>query len=326
MKTSKLVILLVVFTLIVGALSVTDKVYATSHNFGYETVGTSSATSIENQIIGSNFTMGAETGQKANSITVCLTAWTGTWTGKVKCAIYLRSDLSLKGTTEEKTIDLTSSKTWFTFNFVIKPSLTASANYVLVVWGEDATGTAYIVYDDPVNIERGHLQALAYAANFPDPYDASHNTKVYSIYCTYADPISSLTVTVQDSTARPIEGATVFLNDSITNGTTNSTGQVTFPSVLQGSYVLTVFKRNYADYAETFTLSGDLSKLVTMQGGFLTIMIWLLFCMTIGLIGYGFVDRHLSPDLKKPIRIAFFSILGVILLVVFLDLILLGFG
>jgi hypothetical protein len=136
----------------------------------------------------------------------------------------------------------------------------------------------------------------------------------------------NLTVTVTDSTEKAIEGATVYLDDGLTTGTTDSTGQVIFLNVLEGTYVLTVQKRNYADYVDPIILTANTSQLVTLQGGFLTIMIWLLFCMIIAFTVYGYVDYHLEEETKRPVRIAFVAIVGVILLIVFLDLILLGFG
>jgi hypothetical protein len=155
--------------------------------FGYETIGTNSYI-IEDYIGGSVFTI-TEAGT-ADSITVALKWGVVAWTGKIKCAIYLHSDLSLKGTTEERTIALTSTFTWYTFNFPApKPSLTASTEYILVVWAEAIGGfpnpDVEVAYDTG-DTNQGHNQPLTYTGTFPDPWTGvGHYIEKVSIYCTY---------------------------------------------------------------------------------------------------------------------------------------------
>jgi hypothetical protein len=151
-------------------------------NFGYETLVTWTQ-SIENNILGSLFTMNAEEGT-ADSITVGLKTGDA-WTGKIKCAIYLHSTLARVGVTDERTITLTTTATWYTFVFSgTKPSLTASTAYILVVWGQSATGTAYVVYNDGA-ANQGHPQSLTYNG-FPNPLVPDYHTSDrLSIYCTY---------------------------------------------------------------------------------------------------------------------------------------------
>lgn len=156
-----------------------------TNNFGYEIIG-STTHAHEGHIIGSVFTMGVETGQVADSITVGLRWKTTAWTGKLKCAIYLHSDLSLKGATEERTIALTDTATFYTFNFAVpKPDLTASTAYVLVAWAESTTGAEYMVYNAG-DTDQGHYATKVYDGSFPDPLDPTHNAYKYSIYCTYS--------------------------------------------------------------------------------------------------------------------------------------------
>ena len=150
-------------------------------NFGYETVG-SDYYGIEDYIGGSVYTI-TEAGT-ADSITVALKWITSAWTGKVKCAIYLHSDLSLKGTTEERTITLTSSFIWYTFNFPDpKPSLTAATAYILVVWAEEDSGAPNIARDNG-DANQGHYDAVTYNG-FPNPLTPTHYDSKDSIYCTY---------------------------------------------------------------------------------------------------------------------------------------------
>lgn len=168
----------------VGSLNVGE--FRLDPSFGYETIGTAGGISIEDHIVGSLFTI-TEAGT-ADSITVALKWITGAWTGKIKCSIYLHSDLSLKGTTEERTIALTSTATKYTFNFSgTKPSLIADTGYVLVVWGEAKGGfpnpDAYVLYDAG-DANQFHEHYKTYDT-FPDPLEQHHYTYKCSIFCNY---------------------------------------------------------------------------------------------------------------------------------------------
>jgi len=150
-------------------------------NFGYETLGTI-ASDIENRIKGSVFTI-SEDGT-ADSITVGLKWISSAWTGNVKCAIYEHSDLTLVAPTQERNLQLTSTATWYTFNFSApKPDLTANSEYILCVWGQSVAGTAVTVYEVG-NTNQAHVQTVVYN-NFPNPLVPTHGTAKYSIYCTY---------------------------------------------------------------------------------------------------------------------------------------------
>lgn len=154
-------------------------------NFGYETIG-SSFINIEDYVEGSLFTI-TEAGT-ADSITVALKWSLNQWTGKFKCAIYKHSDLSLVKATQERTIALTSTPTWYTFNFSApKPSLTGNTEYILVGFAEEKGGfpnpDCGFARDDG-DSEQGHSQPVTYNS-FPDPLDPSHWNDKFSIYCTY---------------------------------------------------------------------------------------------------------------------------------------------
>lgn len=137
--------------------------------------------SIENAIEGEVFTI-TEDGD-ADSITILLGCATA-WTGKVKCAIYKHSDLSLVGVTEENTIGVTTP-TWYTFNFIgTKPSLVSGTAYILVAWAESASGNLYISANFVGGSTVGHIQGITYNG-FPNPFSSTHVAYSYSIYCTY---------------------------------------------------------------------------------------------------------------------------------------------
>jgi hypothetical protein len=185
-------------------------VHATQHNFGYETLATGSTSLIENYIRGSVFNI-TEVGI-GDSITIGLKCSTS-WTGNVKCAIYLHSNLTLvaNGVTEELNTTLTSTLAWYTFNFVgTKPTFTANTAYVLGAWAQDVTGDAYTGYDTG-DTNQGHSKALTYNT-FPNPITLTHTARKYSIYCTYTVSGGyALNLCVKDwDLADAISGATVY--------------------------------------------------------------------------------------------------------------------
>jgi len=157
-------------------------------NFGYETLGTAGASDIRNYIRGSVFTI-TEAGT-ADSIVAGMKITSGSYTGKMRCAIYLHSDLSLvaNGVTAESTITLTTTATFYTFNFTgTKPSLTAATAYILVVWAAgSAAGVARLCYNAG-DADQGHYQGMLYGISnpFPNPLVPTHDNNQYSIYCTY---------------------------------------------------------------------------------------------------------------------------------------------
>jgi len=152
-------------------------------NFGYETKGVNTDL-LDNCIKGAVFTI-TEAGT-ADNITVALkksssqgSAW------NVKCAIYKHSDLSLKGSTEQRSITPTTGFVWYTFSFAEpKPSLTADTEYVLVVWANNPSGNMQLAYSLG-DATQGHTQSIAYTGTFPNPLVPSHTNHKTSIYCTY---------------------------------------------------------------------------------------------------------------------------------------------
>ena len=146
--------------------------------FGYGTAGSSSAFK-ENVIIGSVFDC-PESGT-AQSITAYIHTGGKEGTEKVKFGIYLHSDLSFVGSTEEFAIGTTPFTGWKTLNFTTPPSSSATS-YILVVWA--TVFSNFYIYYDAGNTNQGHYQSLTYGT-FPDPLVPTHDDNKYSIYCTY---------------------------------------------------------------------------------------------------------------------------------------------
>jgi hypothetical protein len=161
--------------------------------FGNTEINTDQYINIMNDIRGSSATL-SENG-RAESITVALKWWYGDWTGKVRCAIY-RSDQSLLAETEERTLTLTGTLTWYTFNFVGDSPELIVGTYYLVVWAEVGSGTGATMAGKYPSIESACNQSLVYSSDeFPDPGEMSiaENNIMWDIYCTYSPtPIHSV--------------------------------------------------------------------------------------------------------------------------------------
>lgn len=135
---------------------------------------------ISNVVAGSEFYLAPK--GTAKSITVYIRA--GSTSNRVKCAIYVKEDMSLVGVTEEKT-GLSSEPSWVTFNFSEPyPELISGKTYILVAFA-DRTADGKIVelaYTDGAD---GYSQNVTYP-NFPNVYNPTpYNDRSHSIYCSY---------------------------------------------------------------------------------------------------------------------------------------------
>jgi hypothetical protein len=157
------------------------------NNFGNEATEIWSDAAISNYVKGTVFTM-VEDGT-ANSIIATLLYIDDPYiNGKIRCAIYKYSDLSLVAVTEERTLTLTATSTQYTFNFVTKPNLVAT-DYILVAWGEWVDYKyAFMNFDygDPIESVKSCSLHKAYDGNFPDTITAPKGNEKYLIYCTYS--------------------------------------------------------------------------------------------------------------------------------------------
>lgn len=154
---------------------------------------------IRNWIRGSLFVMVAEVNQVADKITAFLKSSVSVTTVNIKCALYKHSDLSFVAETEERNIALTTTPTWYDFNFSTKPDLISSEPYIIVVWSNLGTGyTAQVLYNTG-DANQGHHDVETYGT-FPNTLVPSHTTDNLCIYCTYSAGIVAPTVTTQDAT------------------------------------------------------------------------------------------------------------------------------
>lgn len=178
--------------------------HATGLTFGYETAG-ASATTLEDNIVGSVFTGAAGTG---TSITMYVFIQ-GT---NSKCAIYTHSSLALltNGTTDQLSPSTTD---WVTYDFTASPTLTA-VDYILVGWGQFAKYTTSQIYYDSGDTDQGHVDSETYGT-FPDPLVPSHNNNKYSIYCTYTSEAvgTNMQINIGD-TWKEVSAAQINIGDT----------------------------------------------------------------------------------------------------------------
>jgi hypothetical protein len=156
----------------------------TAENFGNTSPG-GSRSDIRNVIAGSLFTPLKD--GEAQSITAYIRIMAVS--KRMKCAIYLHSNLSLVAQTEEKTVSA-GTYGWVTFNFSApKPVLKADTEYLLVAWSETGNGNAYLYYVSGT-ANQGHYVSSTYGIDFPNPMpEPTHESRAYSIYCTFKPAI-----------------------------------------------------------------------------------------------------------------------------------------
>jgi hypothetical protein len=99
---------------------------------------------------------------------------------KAKAAIYTGTGGSLVASTEEQTI-ATTIDGWVTFNFAAPPPLSASTQYVLVVWSSDASNVN--IYYNAGTAE--YFRQSATYPTWPSSVADQGSYRTYSIYCTY---------------------------------------------------------------------------------------------------------------------------------------------
>jgi hypothetical protein len=156
----------------------TEKLIVTA-SFGNTIMG-SSTEDIGDIIRGSNFTLTAGDAY-ANSTTVALYC-SKSRTVTVNTAIYNANNGALVASTTAQSLSLTTTITWFTFNFSTPPLLANNTLYRLVVWASPPSGaTVGVAY---VAGGAGAYKSQTYGA-FPNPLNGmTADTNSYSIYCT----------------------------------------------------------------------------------------------------------------------------------------------
>jgi flagellin-like protein len=99
----------------------------------------------------------------------------------VKAAIYSDSPYTLVASTQETTV---SADIWVTFNFADpKPTLTASTNYVLVVWSQSGSGSVNLAYSSASG-GNGRYATQTYGT-WPGSLSFSPDSYQYCVHCDY---------------------------------------------------------------------------------------------------------------------------------------------
>jgi len=176
--------------------------------FGYDKVGPVLPTS-ENVIIGSSFTA------PESGIAKFIVPYQQYWgTGRCKCAIYRKSDLTLLGVTEEIqwTNILVNRREWVPYRLLEPISVEVGIDYILVQWSE-SNGSAYL---DNQYVGERYMQKMLEYGDFPLMFERASdyvNGRV-SVYCEYTPLARKLSVN-----SSPISNVPVFV-DNILAGTT----------------------------------------------------------------------------------------------------------
>lgn len=145
-------------------------------SFGYELKGGYTLV-LKDKIRGSWFTCPVVA--IPEKITVALYVSTS---GKFRTALSTKSDNTLICQTEERTLSSTPSWEWFEFFFTETYLLEENTDYVITVWAET---TSYCYAE--AETDKGRLQNLTYATNFPSVWNPTTNNYKHSIYCSYWD-------------------------------------------------------------------------------------------------------------------------------------------
>jgi hypothetical protein len=156
-----------------------------SSNFGYETKDAEADTG-PNIILGSWYS--CPNSGTANSITVYLKQY-GSYTPKIKCAIYKKADYTLVGNTEEWTLTA-GWDNWKTLNIISGGTLEAT-DYFLVTW----ISSVVYVYRG-ILASKGRWSSTTYDG-WPSPWSPNTSGEKFSLYCTYTVPPPAGGVLVQ---------------------------------------------------------------------------------------------------------------------------------
>jgi hypothetical protein len=149
--------------------------------FGNNAAGTSNRNT-EDYIVGSVFIPTKDGEAQSITIYVRITSTSK----KMKCAIYLHSDLSLVAQTEEKLVSVSTNPVWVTFNFnAPKPVLRSNTEYLLVACAQSGNGGAYLYYTSGQQ-NQGYSVSSTYTGSFPNPMpNPTQENRAYCIYCTF---------------------------------------------------------------------------------------------------------------------------------------------
>ena len=145
--------------------------------FGTTRTGSSGET-LMNTIRGQLFTTPSGNPVVAQSIAAYI--YCSTNAKMMKAAIYDSSGNLVASTAEQQISTGTSTRT---FTFASPPTLTASTQYILVVWSQSGSGSADLRYASGTGAGR-YVSSQTYG-DWPSSVTFSTNTRNYCIYCNY---------------------------------------------------------------------------------------------------------------------------------------------
>jgi hypothetical protein len=152
-------------------------------NFGYETSGGSNTTYGYNQLHGSVFNSPTDVDTASS-----LTFYTAGAITTINCkgVIVLHSSLVIISNGVGNGVSCPTTPGWRTSTMGTPPSLSGSTDYVLM-WIDDGGGATWgvIQYWDTGDTDQGHHDTSNNYGTPTDPTDATHDTKKFSVYCTY---------------------------------------------------------------------------------------------------------------------------------------------
>jgi hypothetical protein len=157
--------------------------------FGNTNTGSSSySRSIEDTIVGTIFTTPGYS-VTAQSISAYIHVTGSTY--DMKAAIYTTGgDLVGTAGTQEVSVTTSTDDRFVVFNYATgtQPTLAANTQYVLVVWAEGHSSSAYIYGSSSSGNSR--YESRSYSGTFPSSVGSwsGTDTDLYSIYCTYSIP------------------------------------------------------------------------------------------------------------------------------------------
>lgn len=197
-----------------SSISANLKFTSTSNTFGNANTGNSGHTIIDN-IRGQRFASPASLVVVQNIVAYiyCTTA-----AKNMKTAIYDSSG-NLVASTNSLLVPANSSPNWQTFTFASPPALTASTNYILVVWSQGGSGSADLRYSSSSG-GNGRFFGQAYGS-WPSPASFSTNSNQYCVYCNYQTAFNAkaaiytstgnaLVASTNEKTATTVDGWVTF--------------------------------------------------------------------------------------------------------------------
>ncbi|QQR65359.1 hypothetical protein IPH92_02135 [Candidatus Kaiserbacteria bacterium] len=171
--------------------------------FGYTSVGGTSVAVGTDRFSGSLFTTPSDYGSFTSMSYYCDKATSGSENSKALIVVHSTLNLATNGVATSSSC-VNGSPAWKTPVFPTSPSLTANTEYVL---GAVSEGVRTRLYYDTGAANQGHIDSTNSYTTPANLGSATHDTRKYSVYITYATGSSS-NATATAPTSLETEGAT----------------------------------------------------------------------------------------------------------------------